>query len=70
MAEVTSPGFDALRRRVAVGSDDSYPDCNPTPQKPVPGPFDDDDSYCVPGSFVEDDSDFVPGLSIPSCLPR
>ncbi|KAI2500228.1 hypothetical protein MHU86_14235 [Fragilaria crotonensis] len=59
---VMSPGFDALRRgHAAVGSDDPYPDCNPTPQKHVPGPFDDDDSDFVPGPFDDDDSDFVPG---------
>lgn len=34
-----SPCFDALRGHAAVGSDDPYPDCNPTPQKHVPGPF-------------------------------
>ena len=51
MVGVTSPSFDALGGCVAVESDDSDPDCNPTPRKRVPGPFDDDDYDFLPGPF-------------------
>lgn len=51
MARVMSLGFDALRGCAAMGSDDSDPNCNPSPQECVPGPFDDNDSDFVPGPF-------------------